>query len=220
MYYFFVDDLLLPITPSAVTINYKNQNKNYVLINDSEITVLKDGKLPDIAFDFLIPHQQYAFAADKTGFKGQQTYIDKLKDLKARKKPFQFIIVRFKGNRISFHTNLKVSLEDYSLKESADNGFDVIASVKLKEYKDYGTKIMTADANNKVANLTKSRSDVTSPKPTSSTEYKVKSGDTLWAIAKKFYGDGSKYKVIAEKNNIKNPNLIYPEQKIILPKIS
>ena len=42
--------------------------------------------------------------------------------------------------------------------------------------------------------------------------YVVKKGDTLWAIAKKYLGSGTKYPQIANENNIKNPNLIYPGQ--------
>ncbi|BCD68622.1 peptidoglycan-binding protein LysM [Nitratiruptor sp. YY09-18] len=46
--------------------------------------------------------------------------------------------------------------------------------------------------------------------------YEIKEGDTLWAIAQKFYGDGNKYKKIFEDNKevIKDPNKIYPGQKI------
>ena len=47
--------------------------------------------------------------------------------------------------------------------------------------------------------------------------YIVNKGDTLWAIAKKYYGDGSKYPVIVKANNISNPDLIYPGQKLLIP---
>lgn len=42
--------------------------------------------------------------------------------------------------------------------------------------------------------------------------YVVKRGDTLWAIASKYLGSGTKYTQIAQENNVKNPNLIYPGQ--------
>lgn len=45
----------------------------------------------------------------------------------------------------------------------------------------------------------------------------VQSGDTLSAIAKK-YGNGASYQQLAKWNNISNPNLIYPNQKIYLTK--
>ena len=46
--------------------------------------------------------------------------------------------------------------------------------------------------------------------------YEIQKGDTLWAIAQKFYGDGNKYKKIFEDNKevIKDPDKIYPGQKI------
>ena len=40
--------------------------------------------------------------------------------------------------------------------------------------------------------------------------YTVVSGDTLWAIAERFYGDGNKYQVIADASGVPNPDLIYP----------
>ena len=42
--------------------------------------------------------------------------------------------------------------------------------------------------------------------------YVVKRGDTLWAIAAKYLGSGTKYPQIAQENNIPNPHLIYPGQ--------
>ena len=48
----------------------------------------------------------------------------------------------------------------------------------------------------------------------------VEAGHTLWGISQKFYGDGSRYEIIfaANSNQIKNPNLIYPGQVLVVPK--
>ena len=50
--------------------------------------------------------------------------------------------------------------------------------------------------------------------------YVIKSGDTLSAIAQHFYGKGSEWPRIFEANRevIKNADLIYPGQKIRIPK--
>lgn len=50
--------------------------------------------------------------------------------------------------------------------------------------------------------------------------YEIKSGDTLWAVAKKYYGDGNKYTKIVEANKevIKDADKIFPGQKIRIPK--
>ncbi|WP_101947587.1 LysM peptidoglycan-binding domain-containing protein [Mycobacterium sp. 3519A] len=45
----------------------------------------------------------------------------------------------------------------------------------------------------------------------------VVSGDTLWAISERFYGDGSKYQVIADASGVSNPDLIHPGQVLTIP---
>ena len=48
----------------------------------------------------------------------------------------------------------------------------------------------------------------------------VKSGDTLWGIAHHCYGNGTKYTKILQSNRslIRNPHLIYPDQRIAVPR--
>jgi nucleoid-associated protein YgaU len=47
----------------------------------------------------------------------------------------------------------------------------------------------------------------------------IRRGDTLWQIAQRHYGDGTKYTQIFKNNReqIRNPNWIYPEQRFKLP---
>ena len=47
----------------------------------------------------------------------------------------------------------------------------------------------------------------------------VQSGDSLSKIAKEFYGDANRYNEIFEANRevIKDPDLIYPGQQIRIP---
>ncbi|UAX41507.1 peptidoglycan-binding protein LysM [Pasteurella canis] len=50
--------------------------------------------------------------------------------------------------------------------------------------------------------------------------YVIQKGDTLWKIAEKTYGNGTKYTAIVEANKevIKDADKIFPGQKIRLPK--
>ncbi|MEM6382983.1 MAG: peptidoglycan-binding protein LysM [Pseudomonadota bacterium] len=50
----------------------------------------------------------------------------------------------------------------------------------------------------------------------------VEKGDTLWAVATKAYGDGSKYTAIFEANKpmLSDPDKIYPGQVLRLPKLA
>ncbi|GEM_PF-5084812 len=49
--------------------------------------------------------------------------------------------------------------------------------------------------------------------------YQVESGDSLWKIAEEVYGDGSQWTKIYEANQniIDDPNLIYPNQNLVIP---
>ncbi|MEM1322434.1 MAG: peptidoglycan-binding protein LysM [Bacteroidota bacterium] len=64
------------------------------------------------------------------------------------------------------------------------------------------------------------RISVTNPEPEAQF-YTVKRGDSLSKIAKRFYGDAMKYKVIFEANQpmLKSPDLIYPGQSLRIPNI-
>jgi 5''-nucleotidase/2'',3''-cyclic phosphodiesterase and related esterases len=50
--------------------------------------------------------------------------------------------------------------------------------------------------------------------PSEQRVYIVKKGDTLWAIARRY---GTTWQKLAEINKLKNPDLIYPGQRILLP---
>lgn len=52
------------------------------------------------------------------------------------------------------------------------------------------------------------------------TEYIVKRGDTLWGIAKKYLGSGTRYKEIMYASGITSENeKIYPNQRLLIPKV-
>ena len=113
---------------------------------------------------------------------------------------------------------MKVSLEDYSIKESYSEQFDFIVSVKLLQYRDYRTKlseILNVNGKEVVEKQSKREED----HAPSASSYTVIKGDTLWGIAKRYYGDGSLYTKIAAANSekISNPNLIFPGQVLIIP---
>lgn len=91
-------------------------------------------------------------------------------------------------------------------------------SVTLKEYRYKKKKSATYTSPVKT---TGSKSVETGdPKSKSYDTYEVKKGDTLWGLAKRFYGDGRKYTKIynANKGIIKDPSKIMIGWKIKIPK--
>lgn len=222
-YYFYLGNVLLPIPPSKLELKINNQNKTYDLINNSQINVLKNPGLSSLEFEALLPNVKYPFAMYKNGFQNAKYYLGILENLKVNKSAFQFIVVRkFPDGKSIYDTNIKVALEDYTITDTTDEGFDTKVKIKLKQYREYSTKTVKVTIKQYkppvVTRTVTTNNTATATKP-SGQNYTVKRGDCLWNIAKKFYGNGSKYTTIynANRDKIKNPNLIYPGQVLWIP---
>jgi nucleoid-associated protein YgaU len=198
-YHFYLGKVLCPVAPSQLQLKIENKNKTITLIDEGEVNILKQAGLTDIIFNLLLPNVKYPFAVYKSEFKRAKYFLDKLETMKTDKKPFQFIVTRTLPNgKMLFDTNMKVSLESYEIKEDAEQGFDVIVSIKLKQYKEYGTKTckITSSSTKTKASIQNTRLGT----PPVVKTHTVQKGDTLWGIAKKYYGNGSKYTVIYNTN--------------------
>lgn len=220
-YKMYIGGALMPITPSKVKVKINNQNKTLVLISGEEINILKEAKLTDVSFDLLLPQVSYPFT--NGGAQSADYYLSLFERLKKSKEPFQWILNRSRPDGTGmFFSNLTVGMEDYQITDDAKEGFDLTVSVKLRQYRAFGTKtvIITpppAPAQPATATVTPPPRE-TSEAPQNSS-YNVKKGDCLWNIAKKQLGDGSRWKEIYDlnKDKIQNPNLIYPNQTLTLP---
>lgn len=222
-YYFYLGNVLLPIPPKKLELKISNQNKTYDLMNYSEINVLKNPGLTSIEFEVLLPNVKYPFAMYKNDFQNAKYYLGILENLKVNKSAFQFIVIRkFPNGTGIFDTNIKVSLEDYTITDSTDEGFDTKVKIKLKQYREYSTKTVQVTIKQykpPVVTRTVTTNNTAAASKPSGQNYTVRSGDCLWNIAKRFYGNGSQYTKIynANRDKIKNPNLIYPNQVLWIP---
>jgi len=200
-YDMYLDKVLLPVTPERVTTTIANQNKTSVLINDGEINQLKKAGLTEINFTALIPQSEYSFAKYKGGFLPADYFLgafERLKTLRDKNNkfiPFQFILSRsMPDGKILFDTNLKVSLENYTVTE--EDGFDLTVDIYLKQYKEYSTKRIEIDENGNAV-IIDGRSQESAP---NNRTYIVAAGDELIDVAIKNYGDESRWRDIFNAN--------------------
>ena len=222
-YDLFMNGVLYPVAPSKVQIKMGNNNKTITLINEGEVNVIKPTGLQDISFDLLLPNTQYPFAVYPNGFQQAEYYINLLRALKNDGTKFQFILSRkMQGGTNLFNTNLTVTLEDVSFTDEAKEGYDIKANVKLKEWREYGTKtlklVSQVQGESKAATVINEERTPTANAPQTGQDYTVQKGDSLWKIAKHFYGNGAEYTKIVNANpSISNPNSIYPGQVLKIP---
>lgn len=94
MYYFYMGNVLLPLTPSKLTVKTKNKNKTVDLVSGGEVNIPKSPGLTEISFDAVLPAVDYDFATYENGFKSPNYYLEYFEKLKTGKTPFDFIVIR------------------------------------------------------------------------------------------------------------------------------
>lgn len=223
-YYFFIDDIMLPVPPPKMSLKVHNKNKTVTLINEGEINIIKKPGLSEISFDVLLPNQYYPFSNyDATlrsaamtevfgtsfAFRKASFYLDLFERLKTFKNPFRLIITRMSPRfELLFSTNLLVTLESYSIEESAQDGFDVIVPLRFKQYRPYSTKELevTEDENGQLKAVVKPvRMDTQSIPET----YTVTKEQSIWEAVKRASGGSLSVKDIMNLNKLSDPTDVF-----------
>ena len=107
--------------------------------------------------------------------------------------------------------------------QEQDGTGDVYFNLSLVEYKEIKLNKTSSSDNSNSNNNATNRPTENAPKPNGENKtHKVVKGDSLWSIAQKYYGDGSKYPKIKEANKSKYPslsknNIIYTNMQLVIP---
>ena len=203
----------LPTNPGQIEERSVQANEKYEILKLGQIVVPSHMELSTYDFEVELPKEPYHYVETPNKFKKPDYYLNLFEKWRKESKPIRFIASNNIGNDI----NALVLIEELNIVEKAGEEGDKYVTFSLIEYKEFGTKtvvIKTTPTTAKKATATPAKTN-----PKNKGTYVIKRGDTLWAISKKYYGKGSQYPKIynANKNIIKNPNLIYPGQKLVIP---
>ena len=208
MYEIYIDRWLLPLTPREIKISSKNKNDTITLIDDGEFNLMKKEGLKKITFEFVLPAYQYPFVNNTLGFKNPKEYIAKLERLKKKKMPFQFIVSRkYPTGKNYYNSNMKVSLEEYEIKDTVEEFMDVVVSVELKEYKDPRMTVLEKLEDEMGSYITMPRGIT----KIIDKVYTTKAGEFIWQIVRKQTGGLEKLGEIMNTNGIDWINEKLPE---------
>lgn len=221
----------LPVNPEEITIKSSQAVEKYVVLGLGQIAIPSGMELKEYSFECEIPKEAYSYVEVKNDYTNSKLYQEETKNFNPAEKylkdfqqwrqdlvPIRFIAGRGVSKKDMYEDSINtlVLIQDISVTEKAGEEGDKYVSFQLIEYREYDKK----SAKEVDATTGKKKPDKKDGKnPNSKGTYVVQSGDCLWAIAKKQYGDGAKYTKIysANKDKIKNPSLIYPGQKLVIP---
>lgn len=203
----------LPVNPEEIKRTRKLSIERYQVLEGGEVSIPSYCALEEYSFEAEFPSKEYHYM--EPGTKADADYYEKMfKKSQKNKKPIRFIA----SNEITDDISVNVLVESVEAVEKAGEEGDKYLILKLLEYKGAAKRYVAVQTpagpvKQEVQTVTQENPAVTENKT-----YTVAKGDTLWAIAKKFYGDGNKYpKIVSANSSIKNPNLIYPGQVLSIP---
>lgn len=216
------DTIRLPVNPEKFSIKIEQEHTSKEVVGLGAINILGNVRLQEMSFKAEFPCRKLSFVTTKNQFKGPYFYINKFNSFMKEKKAIRFVLTRaYEGANDLENVSMLVTIKSMAIDEDALEEGDLKINFKLSEYRTYTSKTIKIIQNSNNASSTVKKQSTTNreTKKTESSIYIVKKGDCLWNIAKKYYGSGSKYTKIynANKNKIKNPNLIYPGQKLTIP---
>ena len=220
MYYFYMGTMQIPIPPKELVTTINGKNETMDLLGKGEVNIIKPAGLTDVAFKFLLPNSDYPFNESML-FKSKKAkyYIDELEKLKTDKTVFQFIVVRMKPNgQMLAMTNMKCTLENYTIEEDADNGFDSYANVSLKQWKPLGAKRIEVKTDKDGVAKGSVKQDRPVDGKVVAAQAKASKGQTLQQIVKKQLGNTDNLFQIAAFNKIAVPAALAVGQVIQLKK--
>ena len=206
----------LPVNPEEIKKDQKLNIEKYQVLGSGAVSVPTYADLWEYSFDCELPHTETHYMESGTSADPDR-YIQILTKAQKKKKPIQLIY----SNGETDDESVKVLVESCSIVEKAGEEGDKYLSLSFLQYKAPSKKYMAVKT--PTATVAKAQtpqvSQPSNPAVTKGKTYIVKAGDSLWKIAKQFYGNGASYSKISGSNSdkIKNPNLIYPGQVLTIP---
>lgn len=210
------DKIRFPVVPPSIGVNRSNNIDTESVIKLGEVPIFNGTSLKTIEFTSFFPNQEYSFC-DYTGFMKPYEFSEKIQKWMYEGKPLRVIVT-------DSPTNMQCLIQQFDTVEQ-DGTRDLYFTLNLLEYRPIEVPSLSGSNTNSNSNNTQNTSRPSETNTNSNNQqktHKVVRGDTLYDIAKKYYGKGSLYPKIKEANKTKYPslaknNIIQVKWELIIP---
>jgi hypothetical protein len=208
--------LRFPVNPESVSVSSPFGYEDIPVSQLGEITNIGWRGLREITFSSFWPKHYDPTYCNYSGFMEPTEFIRFVEYFRSSRVPARFIVTGIPN------MNFEVTIRDFQYEvEKFGSPGDVYFTITLKEWRDVDVRVL--DLTKKTANSPTGRSASDKAKQRVANKpksYVVKSGDTLWKIAKIVYGHGDEWRKIYEANKKTigaNPNNLKVGQKLVIP---
>ncbi len=209
----------LPVNPEEIEVSTAQAIEKYEVLKLGQIAVPSHMELREYSFEVELPNEALHYVETPNEFLNAEGYLNILKAWRSQLEPVRFLAGTATGKYTVANNaiNTLVLIESMNITEKAGEEQDKYVSFKLLEYRNYSKWEYILEVDETTGKTKKTKSEEKNPKSTG--YYVVQAGDTLWSIAKKYYGNGASYTKIlnANKDKIKSPAIIYAGQRLVIP---
>lgn len=203
----------LPVNPEEIKRKREMNVETYQVLKTGQVSIPSYCGLEEFSFEAEFPSQEYHYM--NSGAKANADFYEKMfRRAQKNLDPIRFIA----SNDINDDISTMVLVKSVEVVEKAGEEGDKYITLNLMEYKSPGKRYVAVQTAAAAVKQEEAAAEEANPAVTENKTHTVQSGDTLWGIAKTYYGDGGQYTKIAAANpSIKNPNLIYAGQVLTIP---
>lgn len=201
--------LQLPVNPNSIKITTGHGYQDVNVMNLGEITIIGDSVLKEFSFSSFFPRDYNPAYCEYVDIPDPWDAVRMIERWMSTRRPIRFTVT---GTPI----NYAVTVRSFDYEERGGSPGDIYYSIMLKEYKFLTFRQITV--------TTESTAVVEPPQRPSTKEvpsyYVVQSGDTLWAIAQRIWGDGSRWREIYNLNADvigPDPNSLKVGTRLVVP---
>jgi nucleoid-associated protein YgaU len=200
------DKVQIPVNPEEIGYEDSRNFEDIVLANGDEKTVIGGRNLRSYSIESFFPKYRQPLVVS-VKLLAPMDYVKKIKSWMDNRTVIQLQVTTTIINEL-------VTIRSFTWKEVGGAVGDIEYTLELKEYEPIS---FSKPGSSSAGGGSSSRPPSSKPKTRT---YVVIKNDSLWKISKKFYGTGSKWKTIYDKNKKvigKSPNFLKPGQRLIIP---
>ena len=175
------------VNPEQISISRPNENRVLPLAMGGTVNVWGGRGLREVVLTTFLPHETSPFYSGTA----PQTILDMLGRWQDSGDPIRLILS-------DSDINDAFLIEDIT-QRLREGDRDIGLTLTLREYK-FKSALAALAGTSHTAEAVHREDE----RPLPAT-YAAKKGDTLWGIAAQFYGDGTKWRTLAAKNNVSDP---------------